>query len=95
MKRYNPIVHIEGWNVAQSVEEDTYGDYVKWEDVENLLNNLGHNASITGLHERVKRLEELKEPMCNCVEMAQTTKFSQPSTLIDSWVCPVHGYTKR
>ena len=69
--------------------EDPEGEWVKWEDVENLLNNLGHNASVAGFHHRISQIEDVQE--CNCAEHIYTDVPLGPTT----WICSAHGYKRR
>ena len=90
--------------------EDPDGEWVKYEDVCDLLNNLGHSVSVVGFHDRIKRLEThlqpgIKTPECNCLEMTKHKPASLSKNNLfgdsllpqspDHWICPAHGYKKR
>ena len=92
MKRYSNM------NNCSLFAEDLQGEWVKYKDVCDLLNNLGHSVSVVGFHDRIKRLEThlqpgIKTPECNCAEES-VLRFKRPE-IYQSWICPAHGYKKR
>ena len=90
MKRYT--IHGVAASQGKELENQPYtackdqeGLWVKWEDVKNLLNNLGHNASVAGFHHRISQLEDGQE--CNCAGRVYSGVPLGPTT----WICPAHG----
>jgi len=67
MKRYKklktqfPKLNGGAIEVENKMTEDPQGEWVKWEDVEELLGKLGHEASTAGFHSRIKLLEERED----------------------------------
>ena len=63
MERYTlsktiTINHTKGITTeTPEVDKHPEGEWVKYDDVCALLNNLGHSASVVGFHDRIKRLE--------------------------------------
>jgi len=104
MKRYNLVLWTDekGWEtelMPPAMKEDIEGEWVKWEDVVELLGKLGHEASVVGFHERLKKIAKYIEdkPKCNCEENADAglrPAGSRPAKA-EFWICPVHGYKKR
>lgn len=100
MKRYNmkpKYTHLSpmsdtircGAILADPIE-DPNGAWVKWEDHKEEF------FRFTEIYE--KRIRELKAQIgqeCNCEEKSKTIIKQWPSTLIESWVCPAHGYKRR
>jgi len=85
MKRY--------WIDEYGPGEDSEGQWVKWEDVKAMKDNLdmlekqGKELVIKG------ELLEASVIECNCAEMAGQKHQIQPVKNY-CWVCPAHGYKK-
>ncbi len=88
MKRYNMAInHIGGAIFATRIKasEDPDGEWVRYEDVQRLLDVGGHSDS--------GEFTELESVECNCAEEAPDRKTMKDWPLADlSWMCPAHGY---
>ena len=93
MKRYNMAInHIGGAIFATRIKasEDPDGEWVRYEDVQRLLDVGGHSDS--------GEFTELESVECNCVERFKEVRVSlDAGRLADvrrGWVCPAHGYKR-
>lgn len=108
MKRYKPIlaiVHdndIDGNQHPISVDIEMFempddGEWVKWKDSKDEL------FRFSEIYEQ--RIRELKSKIgqeCNCEEKAKAMQMgynceirNNDAVMINSWICPAHGYKRR
>lgn len=81
MKRYEENYHI------CEMEESEDGEWVKFEDVEEYLNDIfltANEIESCSCQKNIDRLSRIKSPL----ESIQT--FYEPK----HWTCPAHGYKK-
>ena len=87
---------IEQMEIENKMVEHPQGEWIKWEDVENLQSQAYETGYFTGENtEKVRAagyrqpegILEIKEPKCNCVEKLRAQR--------NWWICPAHGYKKR
>ena len=92
MKRYKLGIAQTEYDLWE-LSEDPDGEWVKWEDVEGILQYKDQLKGYT---------LETATMKCNCKEELNAMKHGRKSetigddvVLTSSWICPAHGYKKR
>jgi len=85
MKRYR-VKLFDKTQFNQMVESPN-GEWVKWEGVENLINDHMTPMEIRMMGLLQSRLLNQTSAKCNCEE-----NYNKG---LETWVCPAHGYKRR